>query len=215
LRDELERAAAGRRAAFARVVAPGMTLLTISHSSQVEDLLRTLPASCRVLAASSLPGGEGRALAARLEEGGQAAEVVTDSGLARAAAAADLVLLGADALLRPATVDLRRPAAALPAAEGEGFAPADLWGVNKLGSRLLLQTARAAGTPVALAAGLEKCTGDPARPFIRGPRRERLVFESFPLGAVRHFLTGPHPATRRQLDEAAGADHERWRLFMN
>ena len=213
--QELAAAAVARRAAFATLVRPGMVLLGFSASSQVEDLLRAAPAGSRLLLAESLPGGEGRALAALLRQDGLDARAIHDSELARAAAEADLALLGVDAVVRPPV--LRRAAAGptSPAGPESGLSAADLWGVNKVGSLLVLQVARAAGLPLLLALGREKCSGDPTSPFIRGTSWDRRAFEPFPLGGVRHVLADDGVVGAAWLAQALHEDQRRWHLFMN
>lgn len=215
LLQELAAAATKRRAVFATLARPGMVLLGFSASSQVEDLLRAAPAGSRLLLAESLPGGEGRVLAALLRQDGLDARAIHDSELARAAAEADLALLGVDAVVRPPV--LRRVATALvaTAGAGQGLSAGDLWGVNKVGSAQLLLAARAAGLPVLLALGREKCSGDPASPFIRGSSWDRHAFEPFALGGVRHVLADEGVVGAAWLAQALHQDRRRWHLFMN
>jgi len=208
---ELKAAATARRRAFAELARPGMTLLTLSASSQVEELLRVAPAGCRLLLAESLPGGEGRVLAARLRADGLDAIPIRDGELANAAREADLALLGADAVLQPAL--LRRVSGPGSSREGELSRPG-LWGVNKVGSILLLAAAREAGLSVLLALGREKCSGDPVEPFIRGSAWDRRAFEAFPLGRISHLLGDEGQVGRDWLARQVGEDRRRWHLFM-
>jgi translation initiation factor 2B subunit (eIF-2B alpha/beta/delta family) len=82
--------------------------VVLTHSSSasvVAALERVRPRVERVVCTASLPGGEGRALARRLERMGLVAEVVPDAAVAHAAAEADLVLVGADAVTEEGVVN--------------------------------------------------------------------------------------------------------------
>jgi translation initiation factor 2B subunit (eIF-2B alpha/beta/delta family) len=75
----------------ASLLPPGARLVTISHSSTVEAaLLAAKPV--QVYALESLPGGEGHALAAKLD-----AAVVPDAAMARIVPLVDCALVGVDA----------------------------------------------------------------------------------------------------------------------
>lgn len=213
LLDELSRASRSRRAAAGALFAPGMTVLTVSRSSQVEELLLELPEGSRVLAAESRPGGEGALLAAALAGAGRAAAVVADSAVAAAAVAADLILLGCDAVLGAPTLRRCRPDGD-PGGDWSGPAP-DIWFVNKVGSHALLLAARAAGRPAVLVLGAEKCTADPARPFIRGGAWDRKAFEAMSLRAATLILGDEGEAGSSWLETRIGVDRLHWYLFMN
>jgi translation initiation factor 2B subunit (eIF-2B alpha/beta/delta family) len=76
-----------------------MTVITHSSSASVYAALgRVRRRVARVVCAASLPGGEGRALARKLERDGFDTTVVPDAAVARACDEADLALVGADAV---------------------------------------------------------------------------------------------------------------------
>lgn len=96
-------------------------VLTHSASSSVAAALERVQGRvARVICSASLPGGEGRAFARRLERAGFEAGVIPDAALAAAADEAHVALVGADAVT----------------ADGV---------VNKVGTRLLALAARDAG----------------------------------------------------------------------
>jgi translation initiation factor 2B subunit (eIF-2B alpha/beta/delta family) len=103
-----------------RLLPPGGLIVTISYSATVIEALRG--SSARVIVARSLPGGEGERTAERLKANGLWAAVMPDAAMGQWAAAADAVLLGADAVT-----------------------PRGI--VNKVGSRLLALAARAERVP--------------------------------------------------------------------
>ncbi len=112
---------ARRAARHARQLLPsGGLVVTISYSATVIEALRG--SSCRVIVAQSLPGGEGERTAERLNANGRWAAVMPDATMGQWIAAADAVLLGADAVT-----------------------PRGI--VNKVGSRLLALAARAERVP--------------------------------------------------------------------
>ncbi|MGZ4145982.1 MAG: hypothetical protein ACXVPP_12590 [Actinomycetota bacterium] len=81
-------------------------VLTHSASSSVVRALRRVRGKVSlVLCTASIPGGEGRALARRLEADGFDAEVVPDAGIARACAEADVALVGADAVTEDGVIN--------------------------------------------------------------------------------------------------------------
>jgi translation initiation factor 2B subunit (eIF-2B alpha/beta/delta family) len=81
-------------------------VVTHSASSTVVRALERVRARVSlVLCTASLPGGEGRSLAARLERMGFDAEVVPDAGIARACARAHVALVGADGVTGEAVVN--------------------------------------------------------------------------------------------------------------
>lgn len=81
-------------------------VLTHSASGSVVRALRRVRSRVTlVLCTASIPGGEGRALARRLEADGFDAEVVPDAGIARACAEADIALVGADAVTEDGVIN--------------------------------------------------------------------------------------------------------------
>lgn len=76
-----------------------IVVVTCSWSQTVIDALERIAARIDVVRCMvSLPGGEGRRLARRLETMGIDTEVLADAAVARACSGADLVLVGADAV---------------------------------------------------------------------------------------------------------------------
>jgi len=76
-----------------------VVVITYSASGTVADaLLRVRGRVDRVVCPVSLPGGEGRTFARRLERDGFDVDIVADAAVARACAEADLALVGADAV---------------------------------------------------------------------------------------------------------------------
>jgi len=76
---------------------PGSTILTLSYSSTVLDiLLATRGQIEEVVCLESRPLCEGRTMAQKLAEGGIGATVVVDAAIAEMTAEADLVVTGAD-----------------------------------------------------------------------------------------------------------------------
>jgi translation initiation factor 2B subunit (eIF-2B alpha/beta/delta family) len=131
-------------------------VVTISRSQTVLLALSALGRTrrpTRVSVLESLPGGEGRLFAQDLRRAGLSARVVPDRAGRAAAAAADLVIIGADAVLSDGSV------------------------LHKVGTRSLAMAASNAGVPVVVVAGRSKFTGRPAprRPlpawFDRTPSR--------------------------------------------
>ncbi|MBW1979755.1 MAG: hypothetical protein JRJ12_00885 [Deltaproteobacteria bacterium] len=81
------------------------SVVTLSYSSTVEAMLsRALPAGRQVTIAESRPLLEGRRLFSRLLESGCRLTMITDAQLGQAVPAADLVLVGADTVLRDLAV---------------------------------------------------------------------------------------------------------------
>lgn len=82
------------------------TVLTHSASGSVVRALERVRARIvLVKCTASIPGGEGRALARRLETLGFETEVVPDAGIARACEEADVALVGADAVTEDGVVN--------------------------------------------------------------------------------------------------------------
>ena len=103
LQADADAAADGLRWAVGR---RRVTVVTCSASGSVEralDRVATRVAGVRCMV--SLPGGEGRPLAKRLERAGFETEVVPDAAVARACDDADLVLVGADAVTEEGVVN--------------------------------------------------------------------------------------------------------------
>jgi translation initiation factor 2B subunit (eIF-2B alpha/beta/delta family) len=81
------------------------SVVTLSYSSTVESILRHgLPPSCRVVIAESRPLMEGRRLFRNLSDDVTELRMITDAQLGLAIPDADLVLVGADAVLRDLSV---------------------------------------------------------------------------------------------------------------
>jgi len=113
--------------------APVLQIVTISHSGTVlhviEALSRVRPV--RVSCSEGRPGLEGRALASRLAARAVSVTFYTDAAVGHALGAADVVLVGADAV-----------------------APAFF--LNKTGTRMLVAAAAAQAVPVYVIAGRDK-----------------------------------------------------------
>jgi translation initiation factor eIF-2B subunit delta len=126
---ETSRPRAGRQ--LAKVVSQPAAVATLSWSSTVLEALRLLRGRrvlTRVAVLESLPGGEGKRTAAALSGEGIAAVWVRDDAVVETVNDCDLVLLGADTLLRDGGI------------------------VNKVRSRDLAAAARAAGKRVLVVA---------------------------------------------------------------
>ncbi|TMK83496.1 MAG: hypothetical protein E6G46_03205 [Actinobacteria bacterium] len=75
--------------------------VVLTHSSSgsvVRALERVRGKVSHVMCTASIPGGEGRALARRLENAGFETSVIPDAGIARACEEADVAVVGADAV---------------------------------------------------------------------------------------------------------------------
>lgn len=159
----------------------GNVVLTHSSSSGVVAALESArPRIDLVLCTVSLPGGEGRTLARRLERAGFRTEVVPDSGIALAASRASVTLVGADAVTERGVV-------------------------NKLGTKLVALSARDAGIGCyAVGAELKML---PAR--ILGERLP-AAYELTPLELFDAVLTERGPlrpaAVRRAVGRVAISD---------
>jgi len=115
--------------------------VVLTHSgsgSVVRALQRVQGRVALVLCTASLPGGEGRALARRLEREGFETEVVPDAGIARACEDAHVALVGADAVTEDAVINKVGTAlVALAAREADigcyavastaKFVPSEIW----------------------------------------------------------------------------------------
>jgi len=138
-------------------------VVTLSRSQTVLLALSSLGRTrrpSRVSVLESFPGGEGRLFAHDLRRAGLSARTVPDRAGLRVAAAADLVVIGADAVFSDMSV------------------------VHKVGTRALARTASAAGVPVVVVAGRSKFTGRPAprRPLAQG-------FDRTPSRYISEFWT--------------------------
>jgi translation initiation factor 2B subunit (eIF-2B alpha/beta/delta family) len=93
-----------RSVRHARELLRGVGLvITLSYSSSVIQTLASL--GTRVIVGQSLPGGEGKRTAAALRNRGTEAHLVPDATLPSWIAAADAVLLGADAVTHRGAVN--------------------------------------------------------------------------------------------------------------
>lgn len=139
-------------------------VLTHSSSSNVLAAIRANRRRiARVVCTASLPGGEGRSLARRLEREGIAAEVVADAAIAEASGRATVALVGADAVTEDTAV-------------------------NKVGTRLVALAARDAGIPCYVLAGTSKLL--PARIWgaVDSP-----MYEETPLALLDAVITERGP----------------------
>jgi translation initiation factor 2B subunit (eIF-2B alpha/beta/delta family) len=140
------------------------TVLTHSASATVrEALLYARPP--RVVCTESEPGGEGADLAHELTGEGLDVELVADAEAPELVARADLVVVGADTIFRDGTL------------------------VNKIGTRRLAESARAAKVPVLVAAETFKLA-----PFEPVEQAEEL-FDVTPPALIELIVTdeGAHP----------------------
>lgn len=81
------------------------SVVTLSYSSTVESVLRHgLPSDCQVVIAESRPRMEGRRLFKNLADGFANLRMITDAQMGLAIPGADLVLVGADTILRDLAV---------------------------------------------------------------------------------------------------------------
>lgn len=127
-------------------------VVTLSRSQSVLDALFApgrIRRRLRVSVLESLPGGEGREFAKDLRAAGLTARVIPDAQGVEAVKAADLLILGADAIFSDGSV------------------------IHKVGTRSLARTASRAGVPVIVVAGRSKFTGRPAPHRALPPRFDR------------------------------------------
>ncbi len=168
--------------AVARVVAGwalprrGARVLTHSWSSTVlQGLLRAGPARITsVTCTASLPGGEGRAFAARLRREGFQARLVADTAVVRECFLATIVLVGADAVTEQAVV-------------------------NKMGTAGCALAAREAGIPCYVLAGASKLMPHAAWRPDRAP-----AFEATPLELFDAVIGDGGPMRPAAVRRAAG-----------
>ncbi len=108
-------------------------VLTHSSSSNVYAALeRHRNRIARVLCTASIPGGEGRTLARRLERAGLSTEVVPDAAIGRAAANASVAFVGADAITEDAAINKVGTLLVALAAQEAGIGFYVLAGTSKL-----------------------------------------------------------------------------------
>jgi translation initiation factor 2B subunit (eIF-2B alpha/beta/delta family) len=131
MRTNWQRAAAQAR----RLLPRSGVIVTLSYSATVLEALGGTTA--RIVVAESLPGGEGARTVEALKRTGTDATVVSDATLGQWAAAADAVVIGADAVT-PRGV------------------------INKVGSRLLALAAKVERTPFHAVADTSKFTLPPS-----------------------------------------------------
>lgn len=224
-RRERRRAASGRARrleAGRRLLVGARRVLTASRSSQVEDLLlEALPERAEIFCLESLPGGEGRGLSAALTAGGRRASWLPDAGAATALAGCDAVLLGADAVVGGRATGDGDPG---PLADGwRGFAPPDLWAVNKCGSLGLALLAKQVRVPLWIVAGLDKASGHPraGRPGPEDRAAEEPgqaatpLFDALPFGLAGGLLCEEGQLPARALAAWIAADRRRCQVFLN
>jgi len=140
--------------------------VVVTHSSSsnvVAALTRHRTRIVRVLCTASVPGGEGRGLAHRLERAGIEAEVIPDAAAGRACADASVALVGADAITEDAAV-------------------------NKVGTLLLGLAAQEAGIGFYVLAGTSKFL--PARAW---RPEDAPLYEETPLALIDAVITERGP----------------------
>jgi translation initiation factor 2B subunit (eIF-2B alpha/beta/delta family) len=138
-------------------------VLTLSRSESVRRSLVGVASGRRpreVVVLESLPGGEGRAQARDLRREGLRARWVSDSEGAKWARAADLLLIGADAVYQDGSV------------------------VHKVGTRRLAGIARGAGVPVVVITGHSKAVRRPRPSAPLGPG-----FDRTPASCISEYWT--------------------------
>jgi translation initiation factor 2B subunit (eIF-2B alpha/beta/delta family) len=169
----MEMQAGGRRAAqhARRLLPEGGTIITLSYSATVLAALRHIGG--RVVAAESLPGGEGARTAASLRAARTTATLVPDATLGQWAAAADAVVFGADAVTRRGVI-------------------------NKVGSRLLGLAAKADRTPCYVVADTSKFALRASR-FPLPVLDADGLFEYVEFGLIRCVVTEHGPLTGPQV----------------
>jgi len=174
-RDGLLRGSAAA-ADGARWIVTKRSTVVLTHSasgSVVRALRRVRGKVAGVLCTASLPGGEGRALARRLERDGFDVEVVPDAAIARACEEADIALVGADAVT------------------GEGV-------VNKVGTALVALGAQEAGIGCYAVASMGKLM--PAKVW---QPEAAPAYESTPLELFDAILTERGPMRPGPVRRAA------------
>ena len=145
-------------------------IVTISRSRSVLRALATLTSAQRpekISVLESLPGGEGRRFSRELRQAGLSARTVPDSAASKVVGAADLLMIGADAVFADGSV------------------------AHKVGTKALAKAAFRHGIPVVVVAGRSKFT---ERPAPRG--RLPPLFDRTPSRYITEFWTdeGVRPA---------------------
>ncbi|MFQ5817592.1 MAG: hypothetical protein ACE5H2_06520 [Terriglobia bacterium] len=204
---------------FARRLRPRAVVLTYSYSSTVlAALLAARGKLARVVCSEGRPQLEGRRLAEKLARAGIPVVLVADAALPARVREADAVVVGADAILPG------------PAAGGAGAY------VNKIGTRVLQDAARAARKPFYVladttkilpsrmpgyracgmarlyrpeASGEEKPAAELWRGAPRGVRVENRYFERIPLRREVRLLTERGPLTAAALRRWVGQSPRR------
>lgn len=139
-------------------------VLTHSSSSNVVGALeRHRGRIVRVLCTASIPGGEGRALARRLDRAGFETELVPDAAIGRAAADATVAFVGADAITEDAAI-------------------------NKVGTLLIALAAQEAGIGFYVLAGTSKFL--PARAWRPA---DAPLYEATPLALIDAVISERGP----------------------
>lgn len=162
-----------RAARNARALLAGADLIvTLSYSSSVVETLLRLPS--QVIVGKSLPGGEGERTATLLRRSGLRARTVPDASLAGWVAAADAVVLGADAITQRGAV-------------------------NKCGSRALALVARVERCPCYVVADSTKFSSPPRQfpPPLLGPGS---WFEYVELALLTRVITESGALTPRVVE---------------
>lgn len=155
-----------------KLLAGADLIVTLSYSSSVVETLLRLPG--QVIVGQSLPGGEGERTARALRRSGSRARTVPDASLAGWVAAADAVVLGADAITHRGAV-------------------------NKCGSRALALVAQAERCPCYVVADSTKFSRPP-RPFpppLLGPGN---WFEYVELALLTRVITESGALTPRAVE---------------
>lgn len=175
LREHLESETDGVvRVAAGWAIGRRARVLTHSSSGTVfETLRRAGRRISEVVCTVSLPGGEGRPFARRLEKEGFTVTVIGDAEIGRAAAEATIALVGADAVTEDAVV-------------------------NKVGTRLVALAARDAGIPCYALAGTTKLLPSEAWNPEAAPD-----YEATPLALLDAVVTERGPMSPPQIRRAA------------
>ena len=140
--------------------------VVVTHSSSsnvVNALVRHRSRIARVLCTASVPGGEGRAAARRLERAGIAAEVIADASVGRACEDASVALVGADAVTEDGAV-------------------------NKVGTLLVALAAQQAGIGFYVLAGTSKILPSRALKLEDAP-----LYEQTPFGLIDAVISERGP----------------------
>ncbi|MFA5891522.1 MAG: hypothetical protein WDA27_11335 [Actinomycetota bacterium] len=163
----------------------GNVVLTHSSSSGVVAALEsTRHRVDKVLCTASLPGGEGRTLARRLERAGFCVEVVPDAGIARACERATVALVGSDSVTEQGVVNkLGTKLVALAARDAQ-------IGCYAIGAGLKMLPARALGPELPAAYELTPLELFDAVLTERGPLRPAAVRRAVARVAIPEALEG-------------------------